>query len=165
MQVHSFPPVASPGARVLILGTMPGAASLRERQYYAHPQNQFWRIVGALLGFDPASPYEARLAALRAADIAVWDVLQTCIRPGSMDAAIVAASAVPNDIPGLLAAHPQIGRVFFNGGGAERLYRRHVLPRLAAASAVAHLRLPSTSPAYAKLPYTAKLQAWQAILS
>src|SRR5918995_7328867 len=82
MQVQSFPPIATRAARVLILGTMPGKVSLRERQYYAHPQNVFWRIMGGTLGFDPTSPYEARVAAVQSADIAIWDVLKSCIRAG-----------------------------------------------------------------------------------
>ena len=163
-QIHSFPPIASRTARVLILGTMPGKASLRERQYYAHPQNGFWRIVGAILGFDPASPYEARVASLRSADIAVWDVLKSCTRPGSLDSAIEPLTLVANDFAGFFAAHAQIRRVCFNGAKAEALYMRHVRPHLVADAEVRHLRLPSTSPANAALPFAAKLQAWQAIL-
>ena len=149
---------------MLILGTMPGKVSLRERQYYAHPQNLFWRVVGGILGFDPASPYEARVASVQSAGIAIWDVLRSCIRPGSMDSAIEASSVVPNDIAGFLAKHPQIRRICFNGSRAEALYMRHVQPRLAANPEVQHLRLPSTSPANAALPFSAKLQAWQAIV-
>jgi hypoxanthine-DNA glycosylase len=164
VRIHSFPPVACPTARVLILGTMPGRVSLREQQYYAHPQNQFWRILGALLGFDPASSYEARLAALRTADIALWDVLQTCIRAGSLDAAIKPLSAVPNDFATFLAQHPQIRRICFNGAKAEALFMRRVRPDLPVEPELDHLRLPSTSPAHAALPFAAKLQAWRAIL-
>jgi hypoxanthine-DNA glycosylase len=164
LQVHSFPPVANPGARVLILGTMPGKTSLREQRYYAHPQNQFWRILGALLGFDPAIAYETRLAALRAADLALWDVLQSCTRASSLDAAIEPHSAVPNDFPAFLAQHAQIRRICFNGVTAEALFRRHVRPHLPRQPERRLLRLPSTSPAHAALPFAAKLQAWQAIL-
>jgi TDG/mug DNA glycosylase family protein len=164
LQVHSFPPIASRTSRVLILGTMPGKVSLRERQYYAHPQNQFWRIVGEILGLDSASPYEARVASVRSASIALWDVLKSCTRKGSMDSAIEASSAVPNDIAGFLSEHPQIRRVCFNGATSEALYMSHVRPRLAANREVQHLRLPSTSPANAALPFAAKLKAWQAIV-
>ena len=100
--VRSFPPIESAAARVLILGTMPGIVSLRENQYYAHPQNAFWRIAGAILGFDAASPYAVRVALLRAAGIAVWDVLKSCTRQGSLDSDIVHATAVPNDLPAFL---------------------------------------------------------------
>jgi hypoxanthine-DNA glycosylase len=163
-QVHSFPPIARSTARVLILGTMPGQASLRAGQYYAHPRNQFWRIIGNTLGFDPASPYEARVASIRSADIALWDVLRSCTRAGSLDSAIDASSVVPNDVAGFLVEHPQIRRVCFNGATAEALYMKHVRPRLTAKSEVRHLRLPSTSPAHAALPFAAKLRAWQTIL-
>jgi double-stranded uracil-DNA glycosylase len=164
MHVHSFPPIAGNTARVLILGTMPGKASLREGQYYAHPQNGFWRILGKLLGFDPGSPYAARVAAVQAADIAVWDVLKTCVRAGSMDSAIDAASAVPNDFAAFLAEHPQIRRVCFNGATAEQLYLRHVRPFVVAGPDLEYLRLPSTSPANASLRLSEKVQAWHAIL-
>ena len=163
MQVHSFPPIARATARVLILGTMPGGASLRAQQYYAHPRNQFWPILGALLGFDPASPYEVRVDALRAADVALWDVLRACTRPGSLDSAIEQHSAVPNDFAGFLAAHRRIRRICFNGATAEALYTRLVQPRLAPSAAIEHLRLPSTSPAHAALPFAAKLRAWQVV--
>jgi hypoxanthine-DNA glycosylase len=162
-QIHSFPPIARATARVLILGSMPGEASLRANQYYAHPRNQFWPIAGDLFGFDPASPYEVRVARVRSADIALWDVLESCIRVSSLDSAIEPRSAIPNDFAGFLAAHPQIRRICFNGAKAEALYIRLVRPQLAANPKVEHLRLPSTSPAHAALPLAAKLRAWQVI--
>jgi double-stranded uracil-DNA glycosylase len=163
-QIHSFPPIASGMPRVLILGTMPGKVSLRERQYYAHPQNAFWRIVGGILGFDPASPYDARIAAVQSAGVAVWDVLKSCIRESSLDSAIDASSVLPNDFAAFFAAHPQIRRICFNGAKAEALYTKHVLPRLPASPDVHYLRLPSTSPANASWPLSEKLRAWQAIV-
>jgi TDG/mug DNA glycosylase family protein len=163
--VQSFPPIESATARVLILGTMPGKVSLRQRQYYAHPQNAFWRIAGAILGFDPASPYEVRIARMRAAGIAIWDVLHSCTRRSSLDSDIVHTSAVPNDLPAFLGQHPQIRRICFNGAKAEALYAKHVMPRLAPGFEVHYLRLPSTSPANASVSLARKLQAWQAALS
>jgi TDG/mug DNA glycosylase family protein len=163
-QIHSFPPIVSGMPRVLILGTMPGKVSLRERQYYAHPQNAFWRIVGGILGFDPASPYDARIAAVQSAGVAVWDVLKSCIRESSLDSAIDASSVLPNDFAAFFAAHPQIRRICFNGAKAEALYTKHVLPRLPANPDVHYLRLPSTSPANASWPLSEKLRAWQAIV-
>ena len=130
--VQSFAPIepAAPcapvAARVLILGSMPGAASLAAGQYYAHPRNAFWRILGAVCHFPADAPYAARVAALQAAGIAVWDVLQSCVRPGSLDTAIERSSEVPNDLAGLLVRHPGIGRICFNGGTAEAAFRRHV---------------------------------------
>ena len=164
VQIHSFPPIARPTARVLILGTMPGRASLREGQYYAHPQNLFWRILGEILGFDPASTYATRVAFIRSADIAVWDVLRSCIRASSLDSAIEASSAVPNDFAGFRAEHPEIRRICFNGAKAEALYMRHVRPRLPPDRGVQHLRLPSTSPANASWPLPEKIRAWRVIV-
>jgi TDG/mug DNA glycosylase family protein len=163
--VQSFPPIESSSARLLILGTMPGIASLRAGQYYAHPQNAFWRIAGTIMGFDPASPYEVRVALMRTAGIAIWDVLKSCTRRTSLDSDIVHATAVPNDLPAFLSEHPGIRRICFNGAKAEGLYARHVVPRLAVGPEVHYLRLPSTSPANASVPWAQKLQAWQAALS
>jgi hypoxanthine-DNA glycosylase len=162
-EVCSFAPLARGDARVLVLGSMPGVASLSAGQYYAHRRNAFWPIMGALLGFDPAAPYAQRLAALQAAHIAVWDVLQSCRRPGSLDARIERASEVANDFPGLFRQHPGIGHVFFNGTAAEAAFRRHVLPQLARGT-LAMTRLPSTSPANASISFERKLAAWRALL-
>lgn len=162
--VQGFAPESRSGARVLVLGTMPGVASLAANRYYAHPRNAFWPIAAALLDFDVALPYEARIAALNAAGVALWDVLAACERPGSLDAAIAAKSAQPNDFSGFLAAHPSVFRVCFNGGSAQALFRRHVLPGLAGIGRdLEYVALPSTSPAHAAMPYAAKLQAWRAI--
>ncbi|MBI2306712.1 MAG: DNA-deoxyinosine glycosylase [Rhodocyclales bacterium] len=162
--VHSFPPIAAADARVLILGSMPGIASLVAGRYYAHARNAFWPVMGALLGFDAAAPYAMRAAALRAAGVALWDVLHTCTREGSLDAMIDKATEIPNDLPGFVAAHPRLTHVFFNGAAAEDCFRRHVLPQLAA-GALQCVRLPSTSPANAALSFAQKLAAWQAALS
>lgn len=162
-RVHGFAPVASPDARVLILGSMPGAASLAARQYYAHPRNAFWPIMGTLLGFDAAAPYSQRLAALQHARIALWDVLAACVRPGSLDAAIVDASIVPNDFAGFLARHPHITHLYFNGGKAADSFRRHLQRRLSAHPLAQH-RLPSTSPANASQSFERKLAQWRAVI-
>ncbi|WP_459618731.1 DNA-deoxyinosine glycosylase [Bordetella sp. 2513F-2] len=159
--VRGFPPVADAHARVLVLGTMPGVASLRRGQYYAHPRNAFWPIAAQVLGFDPDLGYADRLAALQRAGVALWDVLVACERPGSLDAHI--RSAMPNDFAGFLAAHPRIRRVCFNGGKAAQLYRRHVMGRPGLPE-LEYLALPSTSPAHAAMPYAAKLAAWGAAL-
>jgi len=162
-RVLSFAPVVDARAQVLVLGSMPGVASLQADRYYAHPRNLFWPILGAIVGFEPALPYEARIARLGDAGIALWDVAGECVRPGSLDARIEAGSVVPNDIAALLAAHPGITRVRFNGAAAEALFRRHVLPTLSPAPDL--LRLPSTSPAHASMGFEAKLAAWRAGLA
>ncbi len=163
--VTGFAPESRPDARVLVLGTMPGVASLTANRYYAHPRNAFWPIAAALLGFDAALPYEARIAALNGARVALWDVLAACVRPGSLDAAIDAKSAQANDFAGFLAAHPGIVRICFNGGGAQGLFRRHVLPGLSQSHPhLEYAALPSTSPAHAAMPFAAKLAAWRPIV-
>lgn len=160
---HGFPPVAAPGARALILGSMPGQASLRAGQYYAHERNAFWRIMGDLLGAGPDLPYAQRLEKLTGAGIALWDVIAACERAGSLDADIVRHSVAPNDFVAFFAVHRDIARVFFNGAAAETAFRRHVLPALPGLS-LRLARLPSTSPAHAALGYADKLAAWSALL-
>ncbi|MBB1627046.1 DNA-deoxyinosine glycosylase, partial [Achromobacter sp. UMC71] len=142
--VQGFPPVAAADARILILGSMPGIASLKQTRYYAHPRNAFWPIAAQVLGFPPAADYLHRLQALQHARIALWDVLQTCERPGSLDAAIRPDTLVPNDFASFLQAHPHVIRICFNGTKAAALYRRHVLPQLTPAHPLQFLDLPST---------------------
>jgi TDG/mug DNA glycosylase family protein len=158
--VRSLPPVVAPGARVLILGSMPGAASLAAGRYYAHPRNAFWPIMGALVGAGPALPYPERLAVLTSAGVALWDVLATCRRAGSLDQAI--RDEVPNDLAAFLAAHPRLGLVGLNGAKAAASFRRHAGAALP--PGVAAVTLPSTSPAHAGLPFAAKLARWRAAL-
>ena len=162
--IRSFPPVAAPDARRLILGSMPGEASLSVGQYYAHPRNAFWRIMGDLLGAGPALSYPERLVRLTAAGIALWDVVADCERCGSLDAAIVRESVQANDFRRFFVEHPGIERVFFNGAAAESLFRRHVLPGLDGVPIELH-RLPSTSPAHAARGYAEKLAAWSVIVA
>ena len=160
--VQSFAPIEKADARILILGSMPGEASLRAGQYYAHPRNLFWRIMGELLGTDPGSPYEQRIQALKSARIALWDVLYSCRRKGSLDSNIDHESLVPNDFAAFFLSHPQITRVFFNGTKAEQCYRKHMQP-VTGIESIEYLRLPSTSPANASLSYERKLDAWRVI--
>lgn len=160
--LQGFPPVADARARLLILGSMPGKASLDAQAYYAHRQNVFWRIMGALFGAGPELPYEVRLEKLRANGVALWDVIAACERTGSLDADIDGATVRVNDFPGFFAVHPGIGQVFFNGAVAEAAFRRHVLPALAGRG-LQLCRLPSTSPAHAARCYQDKLAAWSAI--
>ena len=159
-RVRSFVPIAGRNAKTLVLGSMPGRASLAARQYYAHRQNAFWRIVCTLLGIDPASPYQARIRALRKSRVAVWDVLHSCVRPGSLDSSI--EQEIANDFNAFFRRHPGITHVFFNGAKAEASFRRHVLPAIERPLRFA--RLPSTSPAHASTSYARKLRAWRALL-
>jgi double-stranded uracil-DNA glycosylase len=161
-EVRSFAPVAPPDARVLVLGSMPGVASLAAQQYYAHPRNAFWPIMGTLLGFAPDAPYDTRLRALTDAGIALWDVLGACRRPGSLDAAIDEASIVPNDFAGFFAGHRSITHVFFNGAKAAHSFRRHVVPTLPTPHPQC-TGLPSTSPANASYSFARKLAHWRAV--
>ncbi|HEU4773137.1 MAG TPA: DNA-deoxyinosine glycosylase [Lysobacter sp.] len=159
-RLHSFPPIAPADARVLILGSMPGVRSLRENRYYAHPQNRFWPFMGRLLDIDPALPYAERCSALSAAGIALWDVLASCEREGSLDSAIRDDTAHPNDLGGLFAACPGLSTVLFNGAKAESSFRRFVAPQLTV-DGRRYLRLPSTSPANASQRPADKLEAWR----
>jgi hypoxanthine-DNA glycosylase len=161
---RGFPPIANRTAETLILGSMPGQASLAARRYYAHPRNAFWPILCDLLELERDAPYPARVRALMRARIALWDVLASCERPGSLDARIRRDTLVPNDFAAFFRAHRRIRRIFFNGGTAERLFRRHVLPDLTAFGAEL-VRLPSTSPAWAGLPLAAKRDAWRVLVS
>lgn len=159
-RARSFPPLARADARVLILGSMPGAESLRRREYYAHPHNQFWPIMGALFGAGRELPYDARVQRLLERGVAVWDVLKHCERPGSLDGSIVPGSEIVNDFGAFFRAHPAIDAIFFNGAKSESVFRREVaLPGRAPRCA----RLPSTSPAHAGVSPAAKLAAWRRI--
>lgn len=162
-QLHSFSPIADVRARVLILGSMPGKLSLQAQQYYAHPRNAFWPILGELVGAGPDLPYAARLLALKRHGIALWDVLKSCTREGSLDSAIEDTSVITNDFATFHQTHPNITHVFFNGAKAEACYRKHVLPSLDVAARLRYLRLPSTSPAHAALSQVQKLKAWEII--
>jgi hypoxanthine-DNA glycosylase len=163
---RGFPPIAAPDARLLILGSLPGRASLAAQQYYAQPQNAFWRIMGALFGGGPEVPYAERADRLRASGIALWDVCREAVRPGSLDTAIDLATVVPNDFERFFSGHPRIAHVCVNGGAAHRLYVRRVQPLLPEplSSLPLHL-LPSTSPAHASLRFAQKLQRWRLLES
>jgi double-stranded uracil-DNA glycosylase len=158
-----FEPIADSNSEILILGSMPGQESLAASQYYANRRNAFWKIMAELLGFDPASSYEDRLQALKTGRIALWDVLQSCTRIGSLDARIDAGSITVNDFQRFFHTHDKIHTVFFNGAKAESAYRQQALPTVSTHS-INYMRLPSTSPAHASLSYEQKLQAWQAVV-
>ena len=162
-RICSFEPVAEKNAKVLILGSIPGRASLAAGQYYAHPQNAFWRIISDLLQFDPLSAYPAKVASLKSAGLALWDVLQSCTREGSLDAKIESGSEVPNNFQSFFEIHHQITHVFFNGAKAEESFNRRVL-RQVDCGALNFQRLPSTSPANAAMSLARKTDMWRVIL-
>lgn len=162
--IHSFAPIEDSNATILILGSMPGRASLAAEQYYAHAQNAFWRIMSGLLQFERAAPYAIKIQALKSAHIALWDVLQSCKRQGSLDAMIERDTQIANDFQSFFQTHPYITHVFFNGAKAESLFKQHV-PEIMANNRLYYLRLPSTSPAHAAISFEQKLDAWHMILT
>jgi TDG/mug DNA glycosylase family protein len=158
--VRSFAPIAAPDARILILGSMPGVASLEAGQYYAHRHNAFWPIMGALFGAGPDKSYAERTRILRANGIAVWDVLRSCVRPGSLDSDI--RDEVPNDFAGFFAAHRSIARIGLNGGKAAASFRKYTARHCSAGVEI--VVLPSTSPAHASRSLAEKCALWRAAL-
>jgi hypoxanthine-DNA glycosylase len=153
--LQGLPPVIARGTRLLVLGSFPGVASLLAGQYYAHPRNQFWPILGALWGVDlPAMPYPARLAELRRRGLGLWDVYARCRREGSLDSAI--EDAEYNDLAGLRRRAPGLRLIAHNGGESARAMR------YTRALGLPVLRLPSTSPAHASWSFERKLAAWRA---
>lgn len=162
--VYSFPPIAGSRAKILILGSMPGEASLAAQQYYAHRRNAFWPIMAQLLHIDPHASYEEKATALRSSPIALWDVLKSCKRSGSLDSMIEAGTLMMNDFAFFFSGHRAVTHVFFNGGTAEACFKRYVLPannlRLLQLK-----RLPSTSPANARLSFEDKCGIWREAIS
>jgi len=166
MRSHGFAPVSRADARVLVLGSLPGQVSLREQQYYAQSRNDFWRIMGALVGASPERAYADRLQALKAHRIALWDVCASAQRPGSLDASIRHATVVANDFATFFQTHPEIRLICFNGRKAADLYRQFVLPGLPAPlQAIRCDALPSTSPAHAAMRFEQKLARWSIVCS
>lgn len=165
MLLQGLPPQAGTDCRVLILGSMPGAASLAAARYYAHPRNRFWPLMGALCGFDAGLDYPRRLAALRSAGAGLWDVIGACERSGSLDADIVRGSEVANPLANWLAERPGVRAIAFNGGKAAQAFQRHVAPTLPAAMTerLAFHALPSTSPANAAFGVERLAGQWRAL--
>ena len=154
---RSMAPVGSRDARLLILGSLPGEASLAAQRYYAHPTNQFWRLLGHALGEDLAAlGYEARLERLAARDVALWDVVAEALRQGSLDGAIRAAT--PNALAAYAAAHRRLEAVAFNGKTSAAIGRR----ALAGHDRLTLIDLPSSSAALTR-PFADKAAAWAAL--
>lgn len=151
----AFAPVVAPDTRLLILGSLPGAASLAAGRYYAHPRNGFWQLAGGVIGRDlVALTYAERLAALRAAGVGLWDSVASARRAGSLDAAIREAEPAP--LAALAATLPALRAVAFNGATAARIGQ----PQLAARPDLAVVVLPSSSPAHARLGLAEKQVRW-----
>ncbi|MCC5797656.1 MAG: DNA-deoxyinosine glycosylase [Methylophaga sp.] len=163
---YGFAPISYSTAKVLILGSMPGQHSLQQQQYYAHPRNAFWPIMQQIFGIDTQLPYQQRCQQLSHQGIALWDVLMACHRPGSLDQNIQTDSIIANPFGDFLNEHPQIQRIFFNGGSAEQLFKKFVLAGLAPdQQAIRRLKLPSTSPAHAAVNFDEKARIWQQALT
>lgn len=160
--LQSFAAVVDDRTRILVVGSMPGVASLQQQQYYAHPRNAFWPIMQALFAVNRELAYDERLAALQARGIGLWDVFSRCHREGSLDSAICTETAECNDFAALLLRYPSIHSVFFNGRLAEKMFCRHVLPGLPAVPARLQA-LPSTSPANASMTPAQKMDAWRVV--
>ena len=158
---QGFTPVARADAHLLILGSMPGVASLEATQYYAFPRNVFWKIMGDLFAAGPELDYQLRLQELMTQHIALWDVIKACRRPGSMDSAISNDGMITNDFNVFFKKHAHIKHVFFNGQKAASLFKKKVSPTLN--GHYEYLTLPSTSPAYAAKNYAAKLEDWSVL--
>lgn len=181
---ESFPPIVGTEVHTLILGTVPGQASLKSAQYYAHPRNAFWPIMMAMIGkqqpcyeAQQSMGYTQRCQLISEHGYAVWDVLASCTRPGSLDSKIIKSTELPNDIASLVQSHPELTRIVCNGRTAENLFKRHILKSLPRpvhlldkhinnpedeppAEAIRLVSLPSTSPAMASLTLANKYQVW-----
>ena len=159
-----LPPVVASDCRVLILGSMPGAASLQATRYYAHPRNRFWPLMAALADIPAEASYGERLAALQRAGIGLWDVIGECRRAGSLDSAIVRGSERANALVPLIVSLGQLRVIAFNGATAASLFRRHVEPHLPELrQPVQRIALPSSSPAHAAMGLEALREAWSVL--
>lgn len=157
MLKYSFSPISSPDAKVLILGTMPSEQSLALQQYYGHPRNAFWKIIFSVFETPFSTDYEHRKSLLLANRIALWDVLEACVREGSLDSAI--KQEVANDFDSFLKAHPHIRHIYFNGQKSASFFKQQV----AVSDDYQLTTLPSTSPANAGMSFEKKLLEWERI--
>jgi double-stranded uracil-DNA glycosylase len=160
---HAFPPIIGDTPKLLILGTLPGEESLSQQRYYAHPRNHFWPLMAALLNVPLPDTYEQRCTLLISNSIAVWDVLASAERAGSLDSAL--KNEKPNAIAELLREHTSLAHIAFNGQAASQLFCRHITPKLGTrATTLALITLTSSSPTNVR-PFEAKLENWHAGLA
>lgn len=164
-QAENFPPISAPDAKILILGSMPGIASLEAQHYYAHPRNGFWPIMAALLNEIWPDDFNQRYMLLKQHHIALWDVMKSCVRTGSLDQNIDEASIIANDFEAFLTEHPDITDIFFNGQKATQSFKKYAAQSLspAIASRITMHTLPSSSPAMASLNLETKTEKWRPI--
>ena len=161
---HSFAPLVAGRPKILILGSMPGIASLEAQRYYAHPRNTFWPMLAEILSFDAQASYEERCSALSKNHIALWDVLKSCQRQGSLDQNIHHSTMQVNDFNQFLNQHTSIVCICFNGKKAAEVFKRFALPLMNLDRELCYFTLPSSSPAHAAISKSAKLEQWQAII-
>lgn len=157
MKVYSFPSISNKEAKVLVLGTMPGIASLELNQYYGHSRNVFWKLLFTIFEQPFSNDYEVKKQLALDNQIAIWDVLQACVREGSLDSAI--EQEVPNDFKAFLKAHPNLELIVFNGQKAAKFFKQYVR----VSKNYKQVTVPSTSPANAGISWEQKLKEWQII--
>lgn len=155
MLKQSFAPIIPLQPRILILGSLPGDLSIAKDQYYAHPQNRFWKVLFQLFGKEFTTDYSQRIKLLHQHQIALWDVCASAIRPGSMDTAI--SEVIPNPIPQFLAEYSSITTIIFNGQKAQKLFDKYFKNQ----ENLHYITLPSTSPANAQFSFDRLLQHWE----
>lgn len=152
---YSMPPVINDNCKILILGSLPGEKSLQLQEYYAHPQNQFWKIICSILNESMPNSYDSKKQLLLSHNIALWDVVHSAQRENSsLDSQI--KNAIPNDLESLLSEHKNIQRILLNGGKSNSLFRKHFKHLDIEAVSV-----PSTSPAYASMCIEEKINLWK----
>jgi double-stranded uracil-DNA glycosylase len=161
--LHSFEPLIGQRPKVLILGSMPGVKSLQDQQYYAHPRNTFWPIMGALFSIEWSENYAQRVQQIQQLPVILWDVLQSCHREGSLDSNIRSDQLQANAIPQLLLDYPTLSLIAFNGATSEKMFKQHVIRHISYPDRYTLLRLPSTSPAHAGKSFQQKMEEWSVI--
>lgn len=161
--VESFEPIIGKNPKVLILGSMPGIASLQAQQYYAHPRNNFWPIMARIFDVEWSDDYALRIQQVKKFPVVLWDTLKACHREGSLDSAITKDQLEANDIAGLLKQHTSIRLIAFNGAASEKYFKLTVAKRLSTENSIDRIRLPSSSPAHASKNFQQKLEDWTVI--
>ena len=163
VESKGFSPVIGSNARVMILGSLPSQQSLIQQEYYANPRNVFWRIMGEITSIKCSDAYETRCGELINHGFALWDVLKSSVRPGSLDSSIEVRSARENDFAGLLAQHREIKLIAFNGMKSRQLFDQLVLKSFSLPNGVELVNLPSSSPAHAAMSFETKRELWSVI--